>query len=217
MARPILHRSIDLIRRWRRADRGIAAVEFGILLPFLLFIYMGSSELIQAMMSSRKTSVVARSLADLVSQQPVNTSLTASQLDDIFKGAEGIIAPFPAAPLRMTVSSIEFTAKTPPATGYNARTKWTVTRNGGAPRTCGTLTSAADDVNGGTGTIPAGLYGPGSIIVADVWYQYTPAFGGGVLAWSSQSSSIQMARSMYMRPRLQDAITYSGGNGVVCY
>jgi Flp pilus assembly protein TadG len=205
------------MNRLRTADKGVAAVEFAVLLPFMLFVYVGSTELSQAMMSSRKASVIARSLADLVSQQPINTDLTAAQLDDIFTGAAAIMAPFPGASLKMTVSSVEFAAKTPPATGYDARTKWTVAKNGGALRACGMLSSAPDGTNGGTTTIPAGLYGPGSIIVADVAYVYTPSFGGGLLAWSTSSSSVQMRRTMFMRPRVQDSIRYAGTNGVICY
>ncbi len=200
-----------------KSDSGIAAVEFAILLPFMLFVYVGASELVQAMITSRKASVIARSLADLVAQQPANTNLTAAQLNDIITGAKAIMSPFASAPLKMTISSIEFSAKTPPATGYNAKTKWTVSYNGGALRPCMTLTSAPDGANGGLSTVPAGLYGPGSLIVADVAYAYTPAFGGGVLAWTTQSSSVQMARTMYMRPRLQDAIKYAGTNGVTCF
>jgi Flp pilus assembly protein TadG len=205
------------VRRLIRADTGIAAVEFAILLPFMLFLYVGATELVQAMITSRKASVIARTLADLVAQQPANTDLTAAQLNDIITGAKAIMAPYAISSLKLTVSSIEFSAKTPPATGYDAKTKWSVTNNGGALRPCGTLTSAPDGVNGGITTVPAGLYGPGSIIVADVAYAYTPTFGGGVLAWTTQSSSVQMARSMLMRPRLQDTIKYVGGNGVVCF
>lgn len=205
------------VRRLIHNDTGIAAVEFAILLPFMIFLYVGATELVQAMITSRKASVIARSMADLVAQQPANTDLTAAQLNDIITGAKAIMAPYSISSLKMTVSSIEFSAKTAPATGYNAKTKWSVTTNGGTLRPCTTLTSSPDGVNGGITTIPEGLYSAGSLIVADVAYAYTPTFGGGVLAWTTQSSSVQMARSMFMRPRLQDAIKYVGTNGVTCF
>lgn len=208
-----------LLARFRRDRKGVAAVEFALILPLMLLLYLGSTQIVQALMSSRKLSIVARSLSDLVAQQPSGSDLTDAQLNDIFAAATSIMSPFSTTSLKMTVSSVEFAPKTLlgiPIGGYDAKPRWTVTRNGSPARPCSTLTPVSDATGSSRTTMPTGLYASGSIIVADVSYTYSPAFGGQLLAWSSSQSSVTMARTLYMRPRAQSMITYTGSAGTKC-
>ncbi len=58
--------------------------------------------------------------------------------------------------------------------------------------------------------MPEGLYGAGTIIVADVSYNYNAAlqrlFPG---RWSTTQGSINFAHTAYMRPRTQTEIAYN--------
>jgi Flp pilus assembly protein TadG len=207
-------RFLSMCRLLRRDRRGVAAVEFALIVPLMLLIYLGSTEMVQGLMASRKLSIVARSLSDLVAQQPAGNALTDSQLNAVFAAATSIMAPFSTGSLKMTVSSVEFVD--PNGTGIKAKPRWTAIRNGSTPRPCAVLTSVTDATGNGTTTMPAGLYALGSIIVADVVYTYTPTFGGQLLAWSSTQGSLTMKRTLYMRPRAQSIITYTGTANTTC-
>lgn len=211
---PLTSPFFSKFRRLHRDPRGVAAVEFALIVPLILLIYLGSTEMVQALMASRKLSIVARSLSDLVAQQPAGSSLTDAQLNAVFAAATSIMAPFSTGTLQMTVSSVEFV--NPDGTGIKAKPRWTAIRNGSTPRPCAVLTPVTDATGNGTTTMPSGLYALGSIIVADVVYTYTPTFGGGLLAWSSTQGSIAMRRTLYMRPRAQSVIAYTGTANTTC-
>jgi len=200
----------SLIRRAGGDARGVAAVEFALILPLMLVLYIGTAELTSALMANRKMTVVARALSDLVAQETdENNGVTETTLNNIFAAASAIMSPFDTAHLQMTVSSVRFVpdGATPP--NYTARTVWSVIRQSGQFRPCGDLTKVGNTVKPSLTTMPEGLYQAGTIVVADVRYNYTPGFGGAFLAWSSSESTISMSHTTYMKPRTQTEIKYT--------
>lgn len=209
----------------RLADkRGIAAVEFALILPLMLTLYLGSVELTKGVLASRKVTLVARALSDLASQQidcasnPATAPcLTNANMATIFSAAAAIMSPYPAANLRMTVSQVDIVS-------YNgalyAYTKWSVVKDGGIARPCigggrtqGALSpnSSLIEADAGMGTpgyqnnFPPNFTAPGastgSIIVADVAYDYYPGFGYKIEEWKSSSTKLAMSQIQYMRTR----------------
>ena len=57
--------------------------------------------------------------------------------------------------------------------------------------------------------MPEGLYSAGTVVVADVSYDYRPPFGGALLSWSTSQSTINFKHTTYMRPRTQTEIAYA--------
>ena len=96
------------------ARDGVAAVEFALILPLMLLLYLGSAETTQSVMASRKAAVAARTLTDLVSQQSANTNMTDAVMADIFNAASAIMQPFTtgASALSLNVAAVSFTAYT---------------------------------------------------------------------------------------------------------
>ena len=227
------------IARWRGDKRGVAAVEFALILPLMVVLYLGSSEVTQGVLASRKMAIVSRTLSDLVAQQPTATTapctaagLCDSTMTSIFAAASVIMSPFSVSALgdgtsslTMVVSSVEFVANATspaPATasnGYEAVVRWSksaASPNVGTVRSCvGKLTPVSNTTAAALTNLPSGLYSSGSLIIADVTYKYKPTFGGTLLAWSSTDSSVSMKNTTYMRPRNWTTyITYPGQNGV---
>ncbi len=107
-------RVLRAIVRLRRATDGVAAVEFALLLPLMLLLYLGSAETMQAVIAGRKASIVAKTMADLVAQTSVTGSgSTASGMTDttmgaIFNGAQVMMQPFATTGLKLTVSMVSF-------------------------------------------------------------------------------------------------------------
>lgn len=202
------------LSRFRRDKRGVAAVEFALILPIMLLLYIGTSELTYGLMANRKMTLASRALSDLTAQISTSSGVTDAELDSIFVAATSIMSPFSTTPLKMTISSIEFVpnSATPPV--YTARVKWTAISNGGTPRPCGAsaITKVPNTTAPLPSTMPTGLYDAGTVIVADVSYLYNPPFSGQFLAWSDSQSGIQFANTTYMKPRTQNEILYNSAS-----
>lgn len=217
------------LRQFARRTDAVAAVEFAIILPLMLFIYMGTASITEAVSASRSVVILARTLSDITSQQPASVNLTDSTVQDIFGSATAVLAPFPTTGLKMTLSNVEFVANAAStgSNGYDAKTRWTVGWNTSSTlRPCSgnpLLTPVANGTAPSPSTIPVGLYSSGFLIVADVTYTYTPTFG--IFSWdfvnrragTGWSPSFTMTRTTYMRPRQTDNIRYdSAGSATIC-
>ena len=91
------------IRRLLRDKRGISAVEFAMLLPLMVTLYLGGVEVSQAVAIDRKVTLVARSLGDLVAQA---TKVTQCGHDQHPRRHRAIIVPYSDSKLKITVSSV---------------------------------------------------------------------------------------------------------------
>ncbi|WP_407520055.1 TadE/TadG family type IV pilus assembly protein [Methylobacterium oryzisoli] len=79
-------------RSFLLASDGVAAVEFAIVLPVLLWLYFGASELAQYINNSRKVTLAARTMADLVARD--TGTMTAGTLETIIRASRAVLAPF---------------------------------------------------------------------------------------------------------------------------
>jgi Flp pilus assembly protein TadG len=201
---------------------GVAAVEFAILLPLMLTFYLGGAEIGQGLIANSKVTSVAEAISNLMAQQTSGTAATDSRLTNIFATATAIMSPYPTAPLKMTLSSVAFIIDSSKSTGFDAKTAWTITNNGGTPRPCQILTPTANGASPTPTTLPTGIYpvagstATTTVIIGDVTYTYTPAFGTTLLAWSSSAPSITFRQTTYMRPRNEATVAYSGSVGTIC-
>ncbi len=89
-----LHRSIE----------AVAAVEFALILPALMVLYMGSIEVSQVISVDRKMAVATGALGDLVAQS--DEQLDEDVLDDFFEAVGLILTPFPADDLKQLVTLV---------------------------------------------------------------------------------------------------------------
>src|ERR1700687_4907419 len=67
------------IARFLRDPRGVSAVEFAFVFPVLVLLFLGGTAMTQGVVLKRKTTLVTRTVGDLVSQYPqiVDTDMTA--------------------------------------------------------------------------------------------------------------------------------------------
>ena len=93
--------------RWIRGllrDRtGLAAVEFALLAPVLVSLWLGMTEFANMHLAARKANIAAQSVADLVAQQ---RTVTTTELDDMLEAARQIMAPFPPEFLTVQILSV---------------------------------------------------------------------------------------------------------------
>jgi Flp pilus assembly protein TadG len=184
------------ILSFKRAQEGIAYLEFAICAPFLIALLMGSIEVTRYILIAQKVEKTAVTVSDVVSQA---STLTTADLNTIMFAAAQVMKPYTFSNNGyVIVSSVTqtgaYTASNPP------KVKWQYTGGGTwiQPSQIGTV--------GGTATLPTGmtLFDKDNVIIAEVFYNYTPL----VL-----TNGIINAHSIYKfglyKPRLGDLSTLS--------
>jgi Flp pilus assembly protein TadG len=167
--------------------RGVAAIEFAIIMPMMLVLFFGTVEFSSGVAVSRKVTLMARALSDLTSQ---NISVTDTQLTNIFSASTGIMTPYSATPLKSTVTELYIDPTT-----KAARVQWS---KGDAPRGPGT-----------TVAIPVALQVGGSyLIYSEISYLYVPAVG-----YVMGKAGINLSDFTFTRPRQSTCVMY---NTTVC-
>ena len=87
----LLQKIRDQLGRFSRDQQGVSAIEFAIILPLMVFLAIGTWELTQAIMVSRKNSNLATSIANLATQ---DTEITASDWSTYEDIADKILYPY---------------------------------------------------------------------------------------------------------------------------
>jgi Flp pilus assembly protein TadG len=176
LARALVHRSHRLVRD----ERGVSAVEFAILRPLMLTLYLGSVEISQGIAADRKVTLTARTIADLISQVP---SINNADMTNSLNAAGAVMAPYPVSKMKLTVSSVVIDAQ------GKATIAWSDALNG-TPR-----------AKGSSVTVPTALnIANTSLIWSEVQYLYKPAIGYVI------SGTLTLKDQIYMRPRLSDQV-----------
>jgi Flp pilus assembly protein TadG len=143
------------------AQGAVAAVEFALIMPLLLFLYAGSNELSQAITLDRRVTIVAGTMGDLIAR--ANGTLARADLNDFFIAADKILIPFPNAPLKQIVTSVSVDAQ------GAVKVEWSEAHNGAAAHVKDafyTLPDAMIEVAKGS-----------SVIVSEASYSYEPLLG----------------------------------------
>lgn len=177
IANAITFRALDVFRRDHRA---VAAVEFALILPLMLALYLGGVEFSNGFAMQRQVSLIASTVANLTGQA---TTLATSDATNILNASTAIIAPYSTSGLAVSVSCLSISS-----TGV-VSVSWSATLNATAPTTV---------------TVPSGLAVPGSkLIYSQVSYPYTPNLGYII------TGTLTLSDHMYQAPRIS-APTYNG-------
>jgi Flp pilus assembly protein TadG len=163
------------LRDFARGQGGMAAVEFAVLLPFILTAYLGGVEIGDGVAIDRKVAITTRAVADLASRSP---KITNSDMASILGASSAIIAPYAPGPLAVTVSGIVVDPK------GNATIDWSDTLNGTA-HAVGTAV-----------TLPGTLNSPNAYYVwGEVKYAYQPIIG------YTMTGTWNLTNQIFMSPR----------------
>jgi Flp pilus assembly protein TadG len=184
---------IGRIAAFRRDNRGVSAVEFALIAPFMILTYFGLAELAGGMMAQRRVSHAASAVGDLVGQ---SDSLTDAQKNDIFAAASNIVAPFPTTPLKLRITSISGNASGQP------RVDWSDGSTGlTAYAHCATVAG-----------FPTGLISASgeNVIMAEATYVYTSPVSKVL------PNGLSFSEKFYLRPRKVNKVTRTGALTTAC-
>ena len=165
----------QLFRRFRRDRRGVSAVEFALIAPFMILLYLGGVEVSLALSVDRKITSTASAIADLVAQDDV---VSDGEMADILNAGNVIVAPFDSTPLEIRVTSVLMRGD------GQVEVQWSDARG---------MTPYSE---GASVNIPDGVLIPNrSVIMVEVDYRYETLFNQlGV-------SQLDISEVFYLRPR----------------
>src|SRR4051794_33583195 len=80
------------LHRFAASERGVAAVEFGLVLPIVMLLLLGCFEVPRFVLTYQKIARTSSGVADLVAQ--ADEPLTSNQMDDIFIAGKTMMEPY---------------------------------------------------------------------------------------------------------------------------
>lgn len=182
------------LKQFRDDVAGVAAVEFALILPLLIALYLGTVEAATMYSADRKVAVVASTMADLVSRE--KDSIKESTLTKYFKAATNIMQPYSDSGLQQVVSLLSINS-----TG-TATVKWSKAYGTGA------TARAADS----TYTLPAtsqinilAREASGWLVAAEITYPRSPITG------FIFSNTVNLLHVEYYLPRFESEISLLTG------
>jgi Flp pilus assembly protein TadG len=105
--RPASRSLLETFIRFRRGERGVAAVEFAFIAPIMILLFVGTLELSSGISVNRKLSRLSSTLSDLVTQ---SQNLDAAAVQDIMKAAAKVIHPYDEAKVKIVLTGINIDA-----------------------------------------------------------------------------------------------------------
>lgn len=186
-----LSRAARIARHFRADRKGVAAVEFALVLPVLIVMYFGTLELTQAVSVNQKVTHLSSSVADLVTQ---TQSISGTEMSDIFKAASSIMAPFDPTSLKIIIAAVDFDED------GNGKVGWSA-----AHQTSPYATNQPPPVS-----IPNALQIPNTqVIIGKVDYTHNSMFSQ-ILYDIIGRSSFDYEELFILKPRISDEVTFTG-------
>lgn len=168
--------------------KGVAAVEFALIFPVMLGLYLGSVEISGALQANKNVGKTASTVADLITQQD---EISRSEIKAISEIGEALLFPYTETRPAITVVGIQVEDKPNP----KAFVAWSKRYRNGS---LSTPFAVGQEIN-----IPARLKIRNSFLVRSTTaLRYKP-----LVTWSTESDGlIRMNETYYLRPRLSAKI-----------
>jgi len=182
-----------ICRRFIASRRGVAAVEFAIIMPVLLILFLSSFDVGNAIIIYLKVRAATYELAAITNQYATGSTgqISTTTMTSITSAVSTVLAPYSSTPTKITISQIKATSKTA------ATVSWSYTVNG--TKLSGSYTGLPSNMakNSCNNTYPC------YFILSQVSYTYTPMFG------SYMTGPLTLSDSLLVTPRSSKCIQYN--------
>jgi Flp pilus assembly protein TadG len=176
-----------LTRRFGSNQAAASAIEFSLLLPFLMLVLAGTFDLDEALTVNRKMRQISSMVADLVAQR---STISASDVTTILAGASTVLAPYDTTNLKILLNVVNITSSAQTIAWSKAYQTTALTTN-----------------STNTNAVPAAIAEAGIQMVAvSVNYSFSTLFSG-YLEGLTGRTGYSMGDTIYERPRIGDTIT----------
>jgi Flp pilus assembly protein TadG len=190
------------LRRFARDRDGVSATEFALILPFMLTLYIGGVELGDGIAINFKTTLAARTVADVASQCGVctvsntgnNGTIDATTMQAILNSSTKVLAPYNQAPYSTSNVVITLSELKISPNQTQGAVQWSCSLNG-TPR------PLASTVNIPNNTKLNQLTTDAYVLYSEASYPYTPSMGYVI------TGTITLNQNAMFFPRLTPQIT----------
>ncbi|MBI4921178.1 MAG: pilus assembly protein [Devosia nanyangense] len=163
MIRTLAQRFAETIRRFRSEERAVAAVEFALIVPFLMTLYFGSMEASALFTADRRVNTISATMGDLVSQwDDDDGAIPAATMTDYFAASQSLIFPMSTTGLKQVITCVQVNAD------GTTKVIWSRGFGGGVARTVNATYPLAAT------TMMNQVARGGYLIASEVYYPYLP-------------------------------------------
>jgi len=187
------------IRGFISSARGNAAIEFAIIMPMLLVLFLGSIDAGRAIAIYMKVRAATYTLATITNicnaiqtTGTCQTPVTSAGMQTITQATATVLTPYSTSPLIATVSQLSINSS------GQATVSWSYSMNGTARSAGSSVSMPANLVT----AIKTSTSFPQYLILGEVSYAYTPIFTYVI------KSGFTLSDSIYVAPRNATCIVY---------
>jgi len=174
------------------ATSAAAAVEFALVLPFMLLLFMGSIEASSLITVDRRVNVISGTVGDLVARwDPDEGAIPSGTLNDYFTASEGIIFPYPTTDLEQVVSMVRVLAN------GTTEVRWSCGHNGGTKRVTNSAYTLPTNIN----LLARPPAGSGFVVASETSYNYEPVLGAVF------EGGLDLYQESFYLPRHEEEVT----------
>jgi Flp pilus assembly protein TadG len=184
----LTHLRALLLRGFAGDRRGASAVEFALLLPVMIALYISSVEISEAVSINRKVTLIAHTVADLVAQTAV--PLAPADVSNCLAAAGVVAMPYSTTDMTVVVSQVVINPN------GTAQIDWSQSTPSNAAYAPGT-----------TVTVPSAFVNPNAttyLILGQTSYAYAPQLGYAI------TGTLTLSDQIYLTPRLVTCVGYTG-------
>ncbi|MBV2183470.1 MAG: pilus assembly protein [Rhizobium sp.] len=183
----LLARPVALLRRFARERDGIGGVEFALLAPVLIVLYLCAFELMTGFSVSKKVSMAASTVADLVTRLD---KVSKTDLQGMVDVTNAVFPPYGVDNLSLKITGVRIDS------ANQATVAWSWSNSGAAPYAVGSTVDVPQDMlSEDTFLVRSELSVDHELLM------YLPALSG------SQINEITIRREFFFRQRINTDIT----------
>jgi Flp pilus assembly protein TadG len=187
------------VRRFVDSNRAVAALEFAMIMPVLLLMFLGTFDVGNAISVYTKVRAATYALAAITNQygdgtNPNYSPISTTIMSQITGATTAILAPYPSLGTTVIVSQIKANSATA------AVVSWSYAVNGTALTPNAPYTNLPTNFAANT---CSGTY-PCYAIFAQVSYSFSPMFGAFL------TGPMTLSDSLYTTPRVSKCVQYNG-------
>jgi Flp pilus assembly protein TadG len=191
--------STNIGRLFVASTRGVAAIEFAMIVPVLLIIFLASFDGGRAIVVYMKVRAATFALAAITNQY---STLQSTDMTSIVGATSVVLAPYSSNPAVVTISQLSM------ANTGHATVSWSYSLNGSA-RVLGATVAVPSTLTPANN--PTCSSYPCYLILAEVSYRYTPIFG-----FFTAAGTIALSDNLYVTPRNSACVLYPPQNVTSC-